>query len=138
MKKTLLVLGLCLAIASFAQKSDAPAAAKAAFAKAYPGISKAVWEKEDGNYEVSFKNDGKKMSLLYDAKGVLKESEVSIQVSELPAAVITYMNQHYKGINIKGAAKITKPDGSIQYEAELKDKDILFGSTGKFIKETKD
>lgn len=138
MKKALFVLGLCLGSAAFAQKSDAPAAAKAAFAKAYPGMSKAAWEKEDGNYEVSFENGGKKMSALYDAKGVLKESEVSIQVSELPAAVITYMNQHYKGINIKGAAKITKPDGSIQYEAELKGKDILFDSTGKFTKETKD
>ena len=138
MKKTLLVPGLCLAIAAFAQKPDAPAAAKAAFAKAYPGMSKAVWENEGGNYEVSFENGGKKMSVLYDAKGVLKESEVSIQVSGLPAAVITYMNQHYKGINIKGAAKITKPDGSIQYEAELKGKDVLFDSTGKFIKEPKD
>ena len=137
MKKTLLVPGVCLGIAVFAQKPDAPAAAKAAFAKAFPGMSKAVWEKEDGNYEVSFENDGKKMSLLYDAKGVLKESEVSIQVSGLPAAAITYMNQHYKGINIKGAAKITKPDGSIQYKAELKGKDILFDSPGKFIKEAK-
>jgi hypothetical protein len=138
MKKILLVIGLFLGATSFAQKKDdAPAAAKAAFAKAFPG-AKGVWEKEDGNYEVSFETGGKKMSAIYDAKGALQESEVEITVSEVPATVSTYMSQHYKGITIKGAAKITKPDGSINYEAAIKGKDVLFDASGKFIKEAKD
>ncbi len=138
MKKTLLVLGLMIGSFTFAQKKDdAPAAAKAAFAKAYPGI-KGEWEKEDGNFEVSFETAGKKMSAIYDAKGALKESEVEMTVAELPSAISTYMSQHYKGIKIKGAAKITKADGSINYEAAIKGKDVLFDATGKFIKEAKD
>ncbi len=41
MKKTLLVLSLFMSAAAFAQKKDdAPAAAKAAFAKAYPAAAK--------------------------------------------------------------------------------------------------
>jgi len=138
MKKTLLVLGLMIGTIGFTQKKDdAPAAAKTAFAKAYPGI-KGVWEKEDGNYEVSFELGTKKMSAIYDAKGSLKESEVEMAVSELPAVISTYMSQHYKGITVKGAAKITKADGSINYEAAIKGKDVLFDAAGKFIKEAKD
>ncbi len=138
MKKTLLVLGLFFTAVTFAQKKeDAPATAKAAFAKAFPGV-KGVWEKEDGNYEVSFETGGKKMSAIYDAKGVLKESEEEMEPSKLPTSVSTYMSQHYKGITIKGAAKITKADGSINYEAAIKGKDVIFDATGKFIKEAKD
>lgn len=139
MKKTLLVLGLFFAATTFAQKkNDAPAAAKAAFTKAYPGVTKAAWEKEDGNYEVSFEIGTKKMSVIYDAKGIMKESEEEMDASQLPAVVSTYMSQHYKGITVKGAAKITKADGSINYEAAIKGKDILFDASGKFIKEAKD
>lgn len=138
MKKTLLVIGLFISASVFAQKKDdAPAAAKTAFAKAYPGV-KGVWEKEDGNYEVTFETGGKKMSAIYDAKGAFKESEVEMEASQLPAIVSTYMSQHYKGITVKGAAKITKADGSINYEAAIKGKDVLFDANGKFIKEAKD
>ena len=138
MKSTMLIIGLFITAFCFAQKKDeAPAAAKAAFAKAYPGM-KGEWEKEDGNYEVSFETGGKKMSAIYNSKGTLKESEVEMTVAELPAAISTYMSQHYKGIKVKGAAKITKADGSINYEAAIKGKDVLFDATGKFIKEAKD
>ena len=52
MKKIFLALTLFVTIAVSAQKSaDAPAAAKAAFAKAYPTATKVRWEKEDGNFE---------------------------------------------------------------------------------------
>lgn len=138
MKKILLALTVFITATAFAQKTDATAQAKTAFAKAFPTASKAVWEKEGKDFEVSFETAGKKMSAIYDAKGILKESEVTIPVSALPAAVTTYLNQHYKGIPVKGAAKITKPDGSINYEAEIKGKDVLFDASGKFIKEAKD
>jgi len=75
---------------------------------------------------------------LYDAKGILKESEVSMPVSELPATVSEYLAKNYKGIPVKGAAKITKADGTVNLEAEIKGKDILFNTNGKFIKEVKD
>ena len=138
MKKIIVALTLCLSVAVFAQKSDAPAVAKAAFAKAYPAATKVKWEKEDGNYEVTFVDKGNELSAVYNAKGVLQESEHEIKVSELPAAVTAYMKDHYKDITVKGAAKITKADGSINYEAAIKGKDVLFDANGKFIKEAKD
>jgi hypothetical protein len=40
--------------------------------------------------------------------------------------------------SIENRPKITDAKGSITYEAELKGKDLIFDSKGKFIKETKD
>ncbi len=138
MKKILLVLSLFVTMAVTIYAQTAPAAAKAAFAKAYPKATKVKWEKEDGKYEVSFANNGKEMSAIYTEKGALEETEYEMTVAELPAAVLSYMKEHYKGVTIKGAAKITKADGAVNYEAAVKGKDVLFDANGKFIKEAKD
>ena len=138
MKKYLLAVTVLFSIVVSAQKSDATAQAKAAFAKAYPKVTKIDWENEDGNYEASFEQNGKKMSVIYNAKGALVESELEMNTNELLASVTAYMKEHYKGVALKGAAKITKADGSINYEAAIKGKDVLFDANGKFIKEVKD
>ena len=138
MKKIILVLSLFISAATNAQKSESTPEAISAFAKAYPGVTNAKWEKEDGNYEVTFEQKGNKLSVIYNAKGVLQESEIEIKTSELPAAVTAYMKEHYKGFVVKSGAKITKADGSINYEAAIKGKDVLFDANGKFIKEAKD
>ncbi len=138
MKKIIFAVTLLITLTVTAQKSGAPAAATNAFAKAYPAATKVKWEKEDGNYEVSFVDKGNEMSAVYTAKGVLQETEHEMKVTELPAQVSVYMKEHYKGIVVKSAAKITKADGSINYEAAIKGKDVLFNANGKFIKEAKD
>lgn len=138
MKKILLTLAITITIASIAQKKwSIPDAAKTAFTKAYPGATKIKWEKEDSNFEVSFALNGQEYSAVYDTKGGLVESEQEIKVSDLPAAALTYMKEHYKGTAVKGAAKITKAGNSINYEAEIKGKDVIFDVTGKFLKEIK-
>lgn len=139
MKKIALSLTLLISVFLFAQKLDTPpAAAKTAFAKAYPAATKVKWEKEDGNYEVTFVDKGKEISAIYNSKGVLLESELEMKTTDLPAVITAYMKEHYKGIVIKGAAKITKADGNINYEAAIKGKDVIFDANGKFIKESKD
>lgn len=122
----------------FAQKSIAPENVKAAFSKAYPGIKEVKWEKEDGNYEASFKNEGNDVSVIYSPKAVLLESEIEMSPASLVPAIQSYMALHYKLMPIKGAAKITRSNGKIEYEAAIKGKDILFDSNGKFLKEDKD
>jgi hypothetical protein len=149
MKRYLLLLAMAagLTTAGFAQKEKdekdeksvaAPAPAKAAFAKAFPGSSKVKWGKEKADYEVNFVQGGKEMSAVYDAKGTLKETEVDIKLSELPAAAAEYIKQHYKGAKINEAAKITKANGEVNYEAEVNKKDVIFDASGKFLKEEKD
>lgn len=139
MKKILLALALTVTVAVIAQKTGvAPDAVKTAFTKAYPGATKIKWEKEDGNYEVSFTLNGQEGSALYDPRGGLVESEQEMKVTDLPAVVTAYLKEHYKGVKVKGAAKITKAGGTVNYEAEIKGKDVLFDANGKFLKEVKD
>lgn len=136
-----LLVALNLALAGFAQKEKsitAPASAKEAFEKAFPGSSKVKWEKEKANYEVNFLQNGHEMSAVYDAKGNLQETEQEIKISDLPAGITEYIRQNYKGASIKEVAKITKANGEVNYEAEVNKKDLLFDTKGKFIKEAKD
>lgn len=136
MKKVLGLAAIMLALstASFAQKNvNAPASVKSSFAKDFPGMT-TKWEKEGSNYEANFKQDGKTKSALYDAKGNKQESELDIKVSELPQTVKDYIAKNYKGEKIKEAAIITKANGEVNYEAEVKGMDVLFTKDGKFIK----
>jgi hypothetical protein len=142
MKKLMMMSALVAAIgfSACAQKLDAskvPAAVKAAFAKQYPGIT-TKWEKEDGKFEAGFKQNGNTMSALFEANGTMTESEMDIKVADLPATVLAYVKDHYKGKTIKEGAKITKADGTVNYEAEVDGKDVIFDSNGKFLKEAKD
>ncbi len=142
MKKLLAMTGMAavLTLAACGQKLDAskvPAAVKAAFAKQFPGAT-ATWEKEDGKYEANFNQNNDEGSALFEVNGTMTESEMEIKASELPASVQAYVAEHYKGKKIKSAAKITKADGSINYEANVNGKDAIFDANGNFLKEVKD
>lgn len=134
-----LIISAIVSLTAFAQKIDAtkvPAAVKTSFAKQFPN-AKAKWEIEDGKYEAGFKNGDKTMSALFSIDGTMTESEVSIKQTELPAAVLAYVKEKYKGKTIKESAKITKANGTIVYEAEVNGKDLIFDDKGKFIKAVK-
>ena len=136
----LAALAVFVTTSACAQKLDAskvPAAVKASCAKQYPGIA-VTWEKEDGKYEASFKQNGNAISAMFEPNGTFTESEVDIKVAELPATVLAYVKEHYKGKTIKEGAKITKADGTVNYEAEVNGKDVIFDASGKFLKEMKD
>ncbi|MCX6207248.1 MAG: hypothetical protein NTZ19_13475 [Bacteroidetes bacterium] len=138
MKKYFLILALGISFFAISQKVDLPSASKSAFDKAHPGASKIKYEKEDGNFEVNFIENGQKMSVVIDAKGHILETELELKATELPQTVQLYMKDHYMNITMKAGAKITKADGSINYEAAIKGKDVIFDANGKFIKESKD
>lgn len=121
-----------LTISANAQKVSAekmPAPVKATFAKLHPN-TKVMWEMEGKNYEAGFKVKGVETSEVYAASGTLMETEVEIKVSELPAAVMAKL----KGMKITEAAKITKANGSVTYEAEVKGKDLVFDANGNPVK----
>lgn len=128
------------AFSAFAQKIDAskvPSAVKASFAKQFPGVIP-KWEKENGNYEVNFKQNDNKMSVLIEPNGSIKETETNIKVADLPETVLAFLKEHYKSKPIKEAAKITKADGTVNYEAEVEGIDVIFDANGKFLREVKD
>ena len=75
---------------------------------------------------------------MFEPNGSFAESEIDIKVSELPAIVLAYVKEHYNGKNIKEGAMITMADGTVNYEAEVNGKDVIFDAAGKFIKEAKE
>ncbi len=124
-----------------AQRIDAskvPAAVKASFAKQFPSMTSNKWDMEDGDYEANFTQDEKAMSAVFSANGTFKESEVDINISELPAGILDYVKAHYNGKKATEAAKVTKANGTVNYEAEVNGKDVIFDSNGKYLREEKD
>lgn len=118
---------------AYAQKNvNIPSKVKSAFSKEYPKASKIKWEKEGDKYESSFLLDGKEMSILYSSDGVVEETEIRIDPSELPAKAKAYVQS--KG-RIKEAAKISLKNGTVKYEAEVNGKDFLFDDKGNFLEE---
>ena len=139
MKKIFAICLVCLSIISVnAQKlneADVPVIIKNAFVKMYPGIKTAQWNKEINLYKASFTDGSYKGSVLFDEKGKWTERETAIPIAALPLKVKTYMQVNYKNVKLIGAAKITMASGELQYEVELKGKDIFFTKDGEFIKE---
>jgi len=128
----ILLLAGTMVTAVKAQKINAtkvPVEVKGAFAKLYPGV-KANWEMEKKDYEAGFTLNGKATSVVFNAKGLLLETETAIKPGELPAPVLTKL----KGSKIAEAAKIMKADGSVRYEAEVKGKDLIFDLSGNPVK----
>jgi hypothetical protein len=128
-------------LTSSAQKLDpskVPAAVKVSFAKKYPDVDRVKWEKEGDSFEAGFKDIDRSMSALFAADGSLTESELTIPTASLPPSVMVYLKAHYKGAAIKEAAKITKASGEINYEAEVKGKDLIFDANGQYLRSVKD
>jgi hypothetical protein len=138
---TLALCGLIAASFSYGQKvkqADVPAAVKQAFEKKFSQVKEVKWEKEDGKYEVNFEQNSHEMSAVFTSSGSLEETEVEIKASELPSAIPTYLSKNYRGAKVKEAAKITKANGEVNYEAEVKGNDVIFDANGKFIKSVKE
>ena len=130
---------IAITVSADAQKvlaSQIPDVVKASFAKQYPGVT-ATWEKEGDKYEAGFKKNKQLTSALFEANGIMTESEVIIKTPDLPANILAYIKRYYKGKIIKEGSKITKANGTINFEAEVGGKDIIFDAKGNFLKVTR-
>lgn len=142
MKKIMLTGGLIVSLAacSSAQKVEKekkggiPTSVEAAFKKHYPDVSDVDWEKEGANYEASFESGKTETSVVIDPSGKILETETEMESTALPKNILDYIAGHYKGQKVKEAAKIVLADGSVQYEAEVGKKDLIFDGNGAFIK----
>ena len=141
MKKTVVILiALLIGTTAYSQKvkeKNVPNVVKMAFSKAYPNADDIEWEKEGTNYEVEFETDEVEYSVLYDANGVLIETEIEIKNSQLPEKVKEYLKVNYANKKIREASKITDAKGIVTYEAEIKGIDLIFDANGNFVKEVK-
>lgn len=134
-------LALSIAACSSAQKTEKegkdskiPATVQDAFKKQFPTISDVDWEEEGANYEAEFENGEIETSVVINASGVILETETEIEPNALPKAILDYISTNYKGQKVKEAAKIVLGDGTVNYEAEVNKKDLIFDNNGAFIK----
>ena len=115
-----------------------PTAVLSTFAKQFPAATDANWEKEGKEFEVAFKEKGQPMTVSLDAKGTLLESETSMKSTELPAAILKYLSDNFKGKTILSADK-TVAGSKVTYEIVVeKRKELVFDANGKFIKKVKE
>ncbi|SHN25101.1 PepSY-like domain-containing protein [Mucilaginibacter sp. OK098] len=141
MKKIILsmLMGVAAITAVSAQRVKSPfvpATVKSALTAKYPAAADVSWEKEKGNYEANWGGkSGEDMSVQFTPDGAFVEQVVAIKVSNLPAGVITYVKQHYKGVKITEAGKLTDAKGTLMYEAGVKGKDLVFDEKGNFLKQ---
>jgi len=127
-----------LTFAQKLQEKDVPTLLKTTFKKQYPNTKEIKWEKEGENFEAEFELNKTEQSVLFDAQGSILETELEIELNQLPSAVLEYIKANYKGQSVKEAAKITDANGKITFEAEVGKMDVLFDESGKFLKEKKD
>lgn len=126
----LIVLGaICTTKAQKILADKLPVAVKTAFEKAYPNAKQTKWDKEKNDFEASFKNQKEDLSVVFDAKGNILETEKDIPFEKLPANV----QKALKGKKISETAIIIK-GGKTFYEAEVGGKDLLFDSNGNPVK----
>lgn len=116
--------------------SEVPVIIKDAFAKMYPGIKEASWNKEGTLYKASFSDGNYKGAVSFANDGKWTERETVIPVKSLPVNVGDYVETNYKNIKITSALKITKPSGEIQLKVAVGNKQILFTKEGDFVKVT--
>lgn len=142
MKKAFIVLiisthGLIAVGAQNVKESEVPSAVTAAFNKKYPDTNP-KWEKEKDTFKVNFRKDGKTMSAVIDKAGEIIKTETDIAVNELPGNALSYLKVHYEDAKEKEAVKIVKANNEVNYEGEVKGKDVIFDKNGKFIKIARD
>ena len=115
---------------------DVPGPVKAGFEKNF-ATKDVKWDKERDNYEASFKQKGNEMSVVLDASGNTVETEVEIEKSELPPAVLEVIKKDFAGYKIEEAAKITA-NNVVSYEAEVEKGEesfeLIFDPQGKILK----
>ncbi|MBS1586095.1 MAG: PepSY-like domain-containing protein [Bacteroidetes bacterium] len=135
MKPIFVMLFAALLCSKTAGAQNVPQTVKAAFSKDYAKATNVKWDKEGNRYEAAFHFNDHSMSVLYDDKGRVTETETAIAIDALPKAAKQYALS--KG-TIKDAAKIVAANGTVRYEAEVNHKDLIFDEKGTFVTERKE
>lgn len=135
-KSVIIVVALVLSTIAFAQKvktTKVPEIVSKSLMSKYPSAKNVKWDKEENNYEASFKTNKIENSVLFNANGKIIETEVEISTAQLPKSILSYLSKNYKDQKVKEAAKIISEKGIVTYEAEIKGKDLLFDENGKLL-----
>jgi len=116
---------------------DVPQPVLNAFKDSFPNVKKAYWGKDSIHYHVGFFYLKAPGSVTYDITGKRIISEMQLPVEDLPQSIVEYVQKKYPGEIVKEAAQIITGEGTVTYEVEINDLDLIFDAKGNFIKSFK-
>lgn len=102
------------------KKEQVPQSVQKAFEQRYPQIKKTSWEREDGNYEVEFHQNGKEVEICFDGEGNWLQTATEMDPKELPEKVKAFLQTNYTGYKIKELMHIKTGKNETYYELELR------------------
>jgi hypothetical protein len=121
MKTTSILSALILMMSiAIAQTAHVPAATQSDLKTRFPMATGAKWAQSGTGFEAEWKENGKEIAVLYDAKGSYRMTEREIDLSALPATVSHGFKQQYPAAQLMEAESQTHANGSITYEIEFK------------------
>jgi len=136
-----LALVLLTIASSYAQKvnsENVPAPVLSAFKAKFVTAVKVKWSIEKANeYEAEFKMDGLKKSANFKSDGTWIETEIEINISQLPQVVIEAINKRFSGCKIDEAEQAETPENTNFYgvtiELNEKEFDVDVKPNGEII-----
>lgn len=118
--------------------SKVPSVVKNAFDQAYVNALDVEWEKEKGNYEVSFDLGNVDHKALYSPEGKLMMTKKDILLSELPVAITDKIAVDYPDHKVDDVEKV-ETNETILYQVELdgpiRDKKLVYTTEGQESKD---
>ncbi len=139
MKSILILFTLFISTALAKAQDGAPVAVITSFKLKFPKAQKVNWEKEaNGDYEAAFKLNDKKMSANFTSKGAWMETEIPIDIANIPPAVGASFKREHTTAKIKLVYKIETAKMfkyEIEYVENSKKKEVVYDIDGAIIKQ---
>ena len=138
---TLILMVSCWINTTSAQVTKIPLAAKENFTRQYPTATDAIWYNDIVEVNVRFELDGKKMSALYNNKGIWKNSLQDAEYDELPAAIIDGFNKSkYVERSVTETKIVFYPGNVTQYRIKAEKNDVekkllFFNEKGRLVRD---
>jgi hypothetical protein len=136
--KTIVLIFFLCACEQKISNEDVPEEIRNRFNALYPAAENVRWAKEIKNYRAYFKNSGNDIAALFDKKGNVKETEMKIEETEVPDAVIKMISKEYPKAQVISFSRVNSPD-MVQYAVKMhlkkEDYKVFFSPEGRLIKQ---
>jgi hypothetical protein len=113
---------------------EPPAVVKAKLTSLYPDVKDVRWAMRKSDYRAMFSNKEVRTSVLFDPNGEVLETETNILSSTLPKAINEYIATTYPDKKMSEHARMKDAKGVVTYEVGVDKQELVFDSSGKFIK----
>ncbi|MFD0991193.1 PepSY-like domain-containing protein [Mariniflexile jejuense] len=128
----------CMLAFTCANQNNVPKIVKEAFAKKFPNVKEAHWDKEsETEWEAEFKMNKVEYSANFSNEGVWLETEHEIKTKDLPKNIIDVLKSQFLEYDIEDV-EISETSKGVFYEFEIeKDEtkmEVVLDMDGKILK----